>query len=351
MNIPPQTSVLFTAAFFLAGVSAPAQDFHWDSGGANTKYEAARNWGTDILPYSTGKNTMFVDFSDGGTMTFNQATGIQSIDYLNMSHGSVLNMTGGFFDHARSGNRVRTTIGFKGKGSTVNQSGGKMRIGHILKIGDKRASGSYNLSGGVLDVYRGGLSLMGAPSGPSLSIGPGGGEAEFNISGGSLETRVGVEIDTNASFNVLGNDALFIKIGSLKPNESGFWYQKGTLSFAIGFEGVTKVEVVNGTDDTPQAQFLLGSKLDLSFNTGTKPVNGTWTLLELENAAIIDEGLVLSDATKADQNWSFKVDNSGQNGRLIASYGDYVSIPEPLSCSLILGTFSLFVLNFRRRGR
>lgn len=347
MNTLPPNSVLFTVAFFLAGVSASAQDFRWDSGGSNTKYETAENWSSNQVPYSTGDSTMYLMADDGGTVTFGRSTGTRSIDYMNLGNGSTLNMTGGAFDHAKSGNVVRTVVGTSGTGSTVNQSGGKMSIGHLLKIGDKRASGRYNLSGGELNIFRGGRTLVDAPTGASISLM--GRQAELNLIGGLLETRFGVEIDSGSRVRVHGRGMSAIKLGSVKRDDSGSWYQKGTLSYGIGSEGVTTIQIIGGTNNTPFAKFILGSKLDLGFNSGTRPVNGTWTLLELENQAIVDEGLVLSAATTADPKWGFNIDNSGPNGRLIATYGDYVSIPEPLNFSIALGACCLFVLNFRRK--
>ncbi|MGJ8653879.1 MAG: hypothetical protein ACSHX8_11440 [Opitutaceae bacterium] len=349
MNTFPPNTVLFTTAFFLAGVSASAQDFFWDSGGSNTKYETAENWTTDAVPFSTGEKTMFVEVADGGTVTFDRKTGRQVIDLFNLNSGSTLNMTGGEFDHSRPGSHTRTSVGIAGGGTaTVNQSGGSMSIGHMLRLGQKKTSGIYNLSGGSLTIYRGGRSLIGAPDGASISLGGGGAVASFNISGGSLVTRGGVEMDSNASFKVMGSDASNIALGDHKAADHGFWYQRGTLSFGIGSQGVTPIKVAAGDSQAQFAKFLEGAELDLGFYQ-TKPVHGTWTLLELENANINDEGLVLSAATIADGDWSFNVDNSGSNGRLTATYGGYASIPESMSFSMILGSLSLIALARRRR--
>ncbi|MGJ8653878.1 MAG: hypothetical protein ACSHX8_11435 [Opitutaceae bacterium] len=349
--MPFRLHATISTLFILTCLNSSAQNFSWDSGGNNTKYETAENWSTDVLPFSTGEKTMALEIADGGTVTFDRRTGKQVIDLLSLDNGSTLNMTGGEFDHSRSGAIVRTSIGTLGTGtSTFNQSGGTMEIGHLLRLGDRKASGIYNLSGGSLTVYRGGRTLIGAPDGASISLGSRGAVAEFNISGGSLVTRGGVEIDSNASFKVLGSRISRIAIGDHKASDHGFWYQRGTLSIGIGPYGVTPIQITSGDSQAQFARFLEGAELDLGFYE-TEPLTGTWTLLEIENAKIDDEGLVLSAATIANGDWSFNVDNSGPNGRLLATYGDYVSIPEPLSCSFMLGAFCLFILNIRRKAR
>ncbi|MGJ8641217.1 MAG: hypothetical protein ACSHYA_17640 [Opitutaceae bacterium] len=285
----------------------------------NTKYETGGNWDSDAVPFSTGKNSMALAISDGGTMTFDASSGKRQIDFLNVTNGSVLNMSGGVFDHSRAGNVVRTSIGLSGGVSTVNQTGGDMMIGHMLRLGGKGGAGVYNLSGGSLSVFRGGGSLMGGPFNPSISVGAGNLPSEFNISGGKLESRGGVEIGPDSSFNVIGSGASSITFGLSKYKEPGNWFQKGTLSFSIGTDGVTIIDIASGENGAPDVRFMPGSVLDLSFN-GIVPFAGTWTLMEVEGAELINEGLALSPKTLADPRWAVKIDNSGVNGRLVATY-------------------------------
>lgn len=343
-----KNTVSIATALLLVGSATHAQDFQWDGGGSNSKYETAENWATNVLPHPTGKNTMLVEIADGSTITFDESTGTQIIDLLNLNNGSTLNMTGGMFEHSRTGSNTRTAIGSSGGGtSVVNQSGGIMTIGHSLRLGEKNSSGVYNLTGGELIIFRGGKTLIGSPFGMSLSLGARDSIASMNISGGSLITRGGVEIESNATFNVQGAVASQIGIGVNKDTDAGTWFQRGTLKMGIDSKGVTKVYVAGGINGLPAVQFTADSKLDLSFH-GTQPYNGTWTILEVEGADIIDEGLMLSEATMKDPSWSFKIDNSGPNGRLTATYNKYVSIPEPLSYSMALGVCCLLALSMRR---
>ncbi len=349
MTMPLRIQTTAATLLILTCLNVSAQDFSWDSGGGDTKYETAANWDMNVVPFSAGKNTMMLEVSDGGTVTFDRNSGRQVIDLLNLNNGSILNMTGGEFVHSRSGNNVRSSIGISGTGTaTVNQSGGVMSIGHMLRLGDKKASGTYNLSGGSLVIYRGGNSLIGAQNGASISLGSKDSIASFNISGGSLVTRGGIELDTKATFKVLGAAASGIEFGNHKATEHGFWYQKGTLSIGIGANGVTPILVAAGDSGEQSVEFFSGAELDLSFH-GAEPFNGTWTLLELEGADIVDHGLVLSEATKVNAGWSFKIDNSGPNARLTATYKHYVSIPEPMSYSMILGCSLVLSVLLRRR--
>jgi hypothetical protein len=281
---------------------------------------------------------------NGGTMTFDSASGSMTVDRMDISNGSVFNMMGGTFDLSQSGAVVRMNVGLEGRGSIVNQSGGSMNVGHMLRIGNKQASGTYNLSGGALDIFRAGRSLIDAPAGPSLSLGPGNAEAEMNISGGSLTSRFGVEIDSKATFKVLGTGASKIGIGLNERQGFGSWYQKGTLSAGIGPKGITKIEIIGNASKDQFVTFLSGAVLDLSFH-GANPYSGTWTILEVEDANIVDEGLLLSAATRRDPNWSFEIDNTGRVGRLNAKY---VDIPEPKSFALVLGGICMLAMLRRR---
>lgn len=341
-------SIRFTATslFVLSALSLSAQkyQFTWDGGGSNNKYETPENWDTDSLPAPRGENTMSV-LIDRGTMIFDDLSGKQQIDQLDVNNGAVLHMKGGIFDHSRAGSTIRTSIGIEGSGlSVVNHSGGRMTIGHLLRIGYKKSKAQYNLTGGILEVFRGGRSLLNAPHGASISIGSGSSESEFSISGGEMHTRGGIEIESTGTFSVLGSGASAIGVGTHRATDHGSWYQKGTLSCGVGPRGITKIYVAAGDTGAQFVHFLEGSKLDMHFY-GTRPINGAWVIMELEGAAIKDDGLALSEAASENPGWTFEVDNSGKNGRLIAKYSHYVGVPEAryytLMLSVVLGAFAL----------
>lgn len=335
----------------LSALSVSAQKYQhtWDGGGSNNKYENAENWSSNRLPAPQGKLSMSL-LIDEGTMIFDDLSGKQVIDLLDVSSGAVLKMKGGHLEHARAGNNVRSSVGISGGGvSIVEHTGGRMSIGHMLRIGDKKSRGQYNLTDGILEVFRGGVSLTSQPHQPSITVGTGGSESEFSVSGGALYTRAGIEIGTNSTFAVKGNDAKAIAIGALQVDNPGTWYQSGTLSCGVGPRGITKIYVALSEKSEQFVRFAKGSKLDLNFY-GTRPINGTWVLLELQDGHIEDEGLELTKATSENPGWTFEIDNSGPNGRLIAKYKHYVGVPELRQYSLVLSLL-LGVLVMARRKR
>ena len=265
-----------------------------------------------------------------------------------VNNGATLNITGGTHSDSRSGNTIRNFVGNSGSG-TVNMSGGTWSIGHILGVGGN-GTGVFNLTGGDLMIFRGGHTLAGNPnsfggnSGGSLSVGRGSGSRLFNITGGSLATRIGVEVGDNGTFQVVGTGASSIGIGS-NGSLDGHWYQQagGILSTAIDSSGITAILIDDTGQDSvdPHARFENGSILDLSFSD-TPERSGTCTLLELENNAIDDQGLILA-AGDAAAGWSFAIDNSGTNGLLTATF----TVTDPSSTALLgLGGLALIL---RRR--
>ncbi|MDF7806542.1 PEP-CTERM sorting domain-containing protein [Pontiellaceae bacterium B12219] len=318
----------------------------WNGAGDGISFEDALNW--DPSTNAFAGSTREID----GAFTVTRDTDV-TVSRTFVDGGATLNITGGTHSDNQSGNTTRNFIGNTGAG-TVNQSGGNYNIGHILAVG-RHGTGIYNLSGGTLDISRGGNTLTGNPNtfggnaGGSLSIGWGNGTGLMNITGGSLVTRIGVEVGDRGTFQVQGNDAT-IGIGS-SGTLDGHWWQDagGVLSMGIGAAGVSTI-LIDDTDQAtadPYAYFADGSVLDLSFY-GTEATEGTWTLMELENGDIDDQGLELAvgvDSSEGDGiGWSFNVDNSGANGLLTATY----VIPEPATLGLV-AVFGGAVLFLRRR--
>ena len=327
-------------------VAGPAHAAVWNGLGTDNEFSTGPNWDDSAVPAS------------GSTQDINGAFTVErSVDSLAgrtfLRGGGTLNVTGGAHN---DNNSSATNWNFVGSGSaaTVNQSGGTYEIGHGLRIGSENASsdGTYSLTGGLLSIYRGSNSAIDAsnPGGrPSMEVGGMTvGKGLFEISGGAMETRGGVHIGGTGTFSVVGSAATSIGIGT-NQSQDGVWLQTagGTLSAAIDVGGVTPILIDDKDGGTIFAQFDDGAVLNLSFASGVTPYNGTWTIMEVENTAIIDFGLALSATTLADPDWSFAIDNSGVNGLLTATYG--VVVPEPSAMILFFGLTGFGLGMIRRR--
>lgn len=292
-----------------------------------------------------------------GVFTVNRSVDI-NVNRTFVRGGGVLNVTAGAHTDGQSGASIYNFVG-DGSAGTVNQSGGDYGIGHALRIGGGNANsdGTYNLSGGSLNLFRGSNSnIIGTVGRPSLQVGnpSTGGTGLFEVSGGSFITRFGSHLGDGGTISVVGSGATSIAIGN-NTNGDGHWVQRagGTLSAAVDAGGLTPIFIDDNGDDGAGifAEFEVGSLLDLSFD-GIAPVAGTWTVMELENNDIeisgtgtatgLNLGLALTGSTAT--GWSFDVDNSGANGLLTATY---TAIPEPSTLTLF-GLGSLVAL--RRRS-
>jgi hypothetical protein len=259
--------------------------------------------------------------------------------------GAVLNVPGGNHDDTISDANKWNLLG-RGSAGTINQSGGTYRMGLGLRIGvggGASSNGLYNQTGGELVIYRAGNSNT-EPSNPggraSMEIGDTVGTGVYQISGGSLRTRATVHVAETGTFRVIGSGASSIGIGSQQSVDGG-WLQKGLLSMEIDSGGVTSIFVDDTGGGVGIAEFYSGSLLDLGFAAGVSPYAGTWTLMEVEGADLVDSGLALSPLV--DPAWSFDIDNSGANGVLTATF-----VPEPGTYALLFGLAGLGLVWFRR---
>ncbi|MDP0489500.1 MAG: carbohydrate-binding protein [Verrucomicrobiota bacterium JB023] len=225
-----------------------------------------------------------------------------------------------------------SSIGRAGADGVVSQSGGDISI-NFLELGrDNGTTGEYFLSGGSLNISRGGHSATG---GSSLIIGTAdsnasGGTATglLEISGGQFTTRSGVWIGgtsgtADATFSVLGSGASEIGIGTTNTGTDGHWTLNAGATLAVGVElsGLTKILVDDHGNGNSFATFEAGSLLDVDYY-GDGQGGGTWTVLELENGDIVDNGLAFAPGVDTSI-WSFQVDNSGANGILtVTAAGD-----------------------------
>ena len=309
----------------MVGLSVHAVDLTY-TGPSNGDFGLDSNWSFGHYPTNTDhailNNTAFLDRDTSGS----NMRGI----HIGQGGAGVLNLQAGCYLKSTALSSGESHIGHSsGDNGTVNQSGGTVEINY-LEIG-REGAGLYSLTGGSLAIARG-------KSGNSLCLATddnhtvNGGSGTFEISGGSLATRMGVHLGSADSsgvgtFRVLGSSATGVGIGSLNSGD-GSWRQKSGSFLDVGVDhgGVAKILVDDvDTNDNQFVTFEQGALLDVDYYNSFA-YGGTWTVLELENGDITDNGLVF--AAGVDTNtWSFDIDNQGPNGLLtVTAQGEALGI-------------------------
>ncbi len=305
-------TVRLWAAVMLLALSAHGANQSWDSGGGtNQDWGTAANWGGDN-PDTVPASTDVAVVSDGGTALYSEASGTLSVQRTSVGGGSTLNITGGSLSHTLSGNTVRNNVG-DGSVGFVLQSGGYQNVAHLLRVGNGSGGfGVYHLSGGDLLVSRGGNSGASSNS-TSLDVGVEDGSGLFRISGGSLETRVGVGLGANGTFRVEGG-ASSIAIGS-NGSGDGHWHQNsgGVLDLAVDTNGLSLifVDAVDGTGADGDVTFADGALLNVDFAGGLDTF-GVWDVMKWEGS-LTDSGLALAPGVDTGQ-WSFSFVDTTASG-------------------------------------
>jgi hypothetical protein len=224
--------------------------------------------------------------------------------------------------------------------SVVVQTGGTTTVnkGHIG--GAVGTTGSYDVSGGELRIGRGD-NLNGIPVSFFIGAnrnGGNGGVGSLTISGGSFTTRAGVNLGHATSagtgtVSVMGSQASEIRIGGANDDIDGNWHQHSGSSLVVRFDagGCTPIYIQDNsnTDIGTFATFESGSILDVDHLTGDG--GGTWTVMEVENGDVTDNGLAFAAGVDTSV-WSFSVDNSGANGKLLVT-----AVGDPTGLPLIVG--------------
>lgn len=297
------------------------------TGAEDTLWENPHNWDNNF----GAVDDSYVFIPDG------------TIDYTTASESGInlrgFRMTGGTLNLS-SGDLDAGSLasGYSQMDGAVFQTGGSFGV-NALEIGRASGStGSYELSAGELRIGR-------AKNGYSLYLGANSssadaGEGTLTISGGSFVTRTSVKLGAadksgTGRFVVLGTDATEIGIGSANDDSDGTWeqYSGSTLEVGIDFGGVTPIFIKDSDTNTngTSATFASGSLLDVDYHNITSG-GGTWTVMEVENGDIIDEGLQFAPGVDTGI-WSFSVDNSGSNGLLRVTASG-----RPLGYSLTVGS-------------
>jgi hypothetical protein len=217
--------------------------------------------------------------------------------------GTLNILTGADLNAVSPGNLPTRAGAGNGGNGTINQSGGSTNY-HALQLGlNANSIGTYNLSGGSLGIARGESTV-------SLHVGQDG-TGTFDMSGGSFATRAGVVLGTDTTgigtFRVNGSATTSIDVGSLGPDQSGFWTQNSGSTLDLRFDagGVTKIFIDQVGGAGGDVTFADGSLLNVGFLSGS--VAGTWVVMEWKGT-VTNHGLAF--APGVDTNiWSFDIDS------------------------------------------
>ena len=296
--------------------TAFAADVTWTGGSG--AWQTSSNWNTGTVP-----GTADFAFIPSGTVNVSNVTA--EVRGFRQTGGTI-NISGN--DAVVEAGQVRQVSQFDG---IVNQTAGFTSV-NTCRIGETAgSSGSYTISDGSFRAARGPVSLR---LGGSTS-----GTGSMTVAGGSFEARQIVQLGgTNASagtgtFSVVGSQASSITIGANGNN--GAWSQSAgsTLHLRLDVGGTTPIFLADTGNSTPaSATFASGAILDVAHLTGGGGGGGTWTVLEVQNGEINDEGLVFASGVDTSV-WSFDVDNTGANGKLtVTAAGD------PVGFELIVGS-------------
>ena len=323
MSLPSSILIrTFLAAAFVSVVCSHsyAEDVTWN-GILTDDWEVGLNWDTGNTPTSD-------DFAyiPSGTVNITDNSGTTPNIKGLRQKGGTLNISGGTVEAGQVG---QLSI-FDG---SVAQSGGFVSV-NVARIGvGADSSGSYTLTGGEFNVARGignvSLNLGGLSSGTG----------SLTIAGGSFAVRQAVRLGGSAStgsgsFTVSGSQSS-IAIGG--NGVDGVWNQSSGSSLVLKFDasGTTPIFIRDNGGSGTSATFANGSILDVEHLSAGDDFGGTWTVLEVQNGDVDDQGLEFAAGVDTSI-WSFTVDNSGSNGKLIVSaIGDPA---EPVGFDLMVGT-------------
>jgi hypothetical protein len=224
---------------------------------------------------------------------------------------------------------VNSTLQYVGSASgssgIMNINSGDIRIEtSSFRIAEKAGStGLLTLDGSAntrLIIHR-------ESGGVSLQIGTGG-DGTLDLVKGKLRTRAGAILGSNGHMIVNGSEVTEISIGD-ENSLDGNWIHNagGLLDIGIDSGGLTPIVVADKGGSGTYATLDSGALLDVGF-LGASQL-GTWTVLEVENGSITDNGLAFAAGVDTGI-WSYNVDNSGANGILTVT-----AIPEPATIGLL----------------
>ena len=295
-------------------------------GNVNSDWSNGGNWSNGVGPAQSDSaivSSGTVDFTESDTSPNLRAV-VQEGGTLNIS-GSQLSAT-------------EVPSAFSRFNGEVVHTNGVTRINAAEMGSTPGGEGTYTLNGGEFRIDRrnNDYSLfLGASRNGSAS-----GVGRLTIAGGRFLTRGEVKVGDSVAggtgvFTVLGSQASEIGIGGANDDINGVWEQGTGSSLVVRVDagGCTPIFIHDnqnvGLNTPSSATFENGAILDVGHLVGDG--GGTWTVLEVENGDVDNQGIVLAPGVDTSV-WSFSVDNSGANGKLLVT-----AVGDPTGVDLIVG--------------
>ena len=317
LKIPYPCAMRYSLGTMLCGLfasTALGEDFLWDNGDGDNNFSNRSNWVGDRLPVAGNSNFAIIDLAGADKCVFNARSSANIAGFYIGYEGTdgEFEQTGGSLS-ATAASSVASRVGRNGESGLWTMSGGEASI-NAIQLGLSNIAGSR----GTMIITGGDLTILRSSDSRSLSVDTGGADTEgyFEISGGSLQTRVDAFIGDNGTFSVVGSGATNIGIGSFGSGD-GQWVQQGggTLRCRIddSRDGITEIVIADNNhsgDGDGNAVFGNGALLDLGFVD--TPLEGSWDVMSWEGV-LIDNGLRLAPGVDPAV-WSFDFVDTNRSG-------------------------------------
>lgn len=288
----------------------------WKRAGESSDWNDPKNWIEQISPRR--QDAVFIDQAGDDAAVYSEGTS-ENLNEIRVGSQSgatgELRILGGALS-AHKYSEANSRVGVAGGKGTILHGGGDVTLNSLQIALDPRSRGTYRLDGGELFIMRGVDPKTG-----SIDIGAKGGRGVFEITGGSLKTRIGVTLGRDrgvGTFRVGGANASRIWIGG-HLNSDGFWVQNtgSVLQAIVDTNGLTPILIRDVEDDRAgdgggNVTFEKGSILDVGF--ADEPESGAWDVMRWEGD-LTNHGLRFADSVD-ETIWSFELIDSNESGKL-----------------------------------